>query len=169
MYLGGVNTYRNKDVIFEEVVDGFRIHQKYDPPEGGSYGYAITTVITAVAGLKADYEFMKTMLFSKYEKGPFEIYDLDSSDDITSFLDSLQLQGEDLAAHLVQYGVLHYLDIPGDVGIGNYPALLDWGISKEASDGLLLACSKRDPKEVEEAMSRLTAEFRKLPKETSDD
>lgn len=159
VYLRGMASYLSKGLLLEETADGFVIRQEKP-------GYTITSTLQVCEEIRADYAFMKTVLFSKYEKGPLEIYDLDSSDEVTFFLNDLQETGENLAAYLVQHRVVAFLGLRWDVL--SYSILLSWGVSRQASDGLLLACLKKDPLEIEEAVALLITEFQRLlsPKET---
>lgn len=118
--------YSGKHAILEETPEGLRILW-------GGTAFDVKLLVTLPTKLKAEYEFMKAVLFNQYMQGPLELYDLDTSDDVYGFLNDIQRKSRSLVTLLVQYGPLHRLKIQWDVlddfdeisSLEGIPALLE--------------------------------------------
>lgn len=100
--------YSGRGAILEETPEGLRFLW-------GGTAFDIKVLVTMPTKLRAEYEFVKAVLFNQYMQGPLELYDLDSSDEIYTLLDDIQRKGHSLVTYLVQYGPLHKLKIQWDV------------------------------------------------------
>jgi len=143
-----MTTYSGRGAILEETPEGLRFLW-------GGTAFDIKVMVTLPTKLRAEYEFMKAVLFNMYMQGPLELYDLDSSDEIYGFLDDVQRKGRSLVTYLVQYGPLHKLKVQWDV-LGDYDELT----SLKSTAALLEAVAEMSIYETKTALSAIEKEIK---------